>query len=172
MQTGILTCAGCSTSFPIESGIPRFVPRDNYASSFGYQWTTFKFVQIDSRSGLPLSERRWYAETGWTKDWLDKKWVLDVGCGAGRFLDVASKAGCDVVGVDISQAIDAAAVTMKGRPNVHLVQASIYELPFRSGAFDGCYCIGVIQHTPAPEEDASQLPSINGSHGHFCMPST
>ena len=169
MQTGILTCAGCSTSFPIESGIPRFVPRDNYASSFGYQWTTFKFVQIDSRSGLPLSERRWYAETGWTKDWLDKKWVLDVGCGAGRFLDVASKASCDVVGVDISQAIDAAAVTMKGRPNVHLVQASIYELPFRSGAFDGCYCIGVIQHTPDPEKALRSLPRVLAPRGRITV---
>lgn len=169
MQTGTLTCIGCGASFPIESGIPRFVPRDNYASSFGYQWTTFKFVQIDSRNGLPLSERRWTAETGWTKEWLDKKWVLDVGCGAGRFLDVTSKTGCDVVGVDISEAIDAAAVTMKGRPNVHLVQASIYELPFRPGAFDGCYCIGVIQHTPDPEQALRALPRVLAPGGRLAV---
>lgn len=167
--TGSLTCAQCGTRYPIESGIPRFVPRENYASSFGYQWTTFKFIQIDSYSGLPLSERRWYAETGWTKDWLDKKWVLDVGCGAGRFLDVASKAGCDVVGMDISQAIDAAAITMKGRPNVHLVQASIYEFPFRPCAFDGCYCIGVIQHTPDPEKALRSLPRVLAPGGRIAV---
>lgn len=169
VMSGSLECVQCKTRYPIESGIPRFVPRDNYASSFGYQWTTFKFVQIDAYSGLPLSERRWNAETGWTKEWLDKKWVLDVGCGAGRFLDVASRTGCDVVGVDISQAIDAAAITMKGRPNVHLVQASIYELPFRSGAFDGCYCIGVIQHTPDPEKALRSLPRVLAPGGRIAV---
>lgn len=167
--TGTLSCVGCGAGFPIERGIPRFVPRENYASSFGYQWTTFKFVQVDSRSGLPLSERRWYAETGWTQEWLEKKWVLDVGCGAGRFLDVASKAGCDVVGVDISEAVDAAAVTMKGRPNVHLVQASVYELPFRSDAFDGCYCIGVLQHTPDPEKALRALPRVLAPGGRLAV---
>lgn len=167
--TGTLDCLSCQATYPIESGIPRFVQRESYASSFGYQWTTFKFVQIDAYSGLPLSERRWKAETGWTKEWLDKKWVLDVGCGAGRFLDVASKTGCDVVGVDISQAIDAAAVTMKGRSNVHLVQASIYELPFCPGAFDGCYCIGVIQHTPDPEKALRSLPKVLAPGGRIAV---
>lgn len=167
--TGTLDCTGCQATYPIESGIPRFVRRENYASSFGYQWTTFKFVQIDAYSGLPLSERRWKAETGWAKDWLEKKWILDVGCGAGRFLDIASKTGCELVGLDISQAIDAAAVTMKGRPNVHLVQASIFELPFRTGAFDGCYCIGVIQHTPDPEQALRSLPRILAPGGRIAV---
>ena len=51
-------------------------------------------------------------------------WILDAGSG-GRFLDVASKIGCNVVGVDLSNAVDAARQTLAGRKNVHLVQASI-----------------------------------------------
>jgi predicted Zn finger-like uncharacterized protein len=35
---GKLRCAGCSKVFPVIKGIPRFVPRDNYASGFGLEW--------------------------------------------------------------------------------------------------------------------------------------
>jgi SAM-dependent methyltransferase len=170
IDTGTLTCNGCKKSFEINAGIPRFVESDNYASSFGYQWNRFKAEQIDSLNGTRLSERRFYSETGWTKDWLQNKWILDAGCGAGRFLDVASKnTSCEVVGVDISNAVDAAHATLSDRENVHLVQASIYELPFRDGAFDGCYCIGVIQHTPDPAKALRSLPRLVKEGGRLAV---
>jgi SAM-dependent methyltransferase len=131
--------------FPIEGGIPRFVGPNTYADSFGLQWNAFRAEQIDSLNGFRFSERRFYAETGWTAPWLSGKWILEAGCGAGRFLDVASQAGADVVGIDLSDAVDAARRTFRERPNVHLVQASLYALPFRAGAFDGCYSLGVIR---------------------------
>lgn len=157
---GQLDCASAGHQFPIESGIPRFVPRDNYAASFGYQWNRFKLEQVDSANGTNLSATRFYSETGWTKDWLKSKWVLDAGCGAGRFLDVVADSEAEVVGLDISSAIDAARANLAGRKNVHFVQASIYEPPFRPGAFDGCYCIGVVQHTPDPQETMRTLPRV------------
>jgi 2-polyprenyl-3-methyl-5-hydroxy-6-metoxy-1,4-benzoquinol methylase len=136
------------------------VESNNYAASFGYQWKSFRHEQIDSFNGTNLSANRFFKETDWTEEWLSGKWVLDAGCGAGRFLDVVAKCPCDVVGVDISYAVDAVAETMRDRENVHLVQASIYDLPFRPGVFDGCYCIGVIQHTPNPEGAAKALPKV------------
>ena len=149
---GSLECAGCGVAYPIEAGIPRFVDKNNYSSSFGYQWNKFKAEQIDSLNGTNLSADRFYSETGWTSESLKGNWVLDAGCGAGRFLDVVSQNECEVVGIDISSAIDAARENLKGRENVHFVQASIYELPFRKGTFDKCYCIGVVQHTPNPHK--------------------
>jgi SAM-dependent methyltransferase len=74
--------------------------------------------------------------------------ILDVGCGAGRFLDAASMSGATIVGIDLSNAVDAARDSLHDRTTVHFVQASIYDLPFRPGTFDKVYCIGVIQHTP------------------------
>jgi len=150
ITAGILSCEGCGQEYPITAGIPRFVALDNYAASFGYQWNRFKSEQIDSVNGTKLSAKRFYSETGWTKEWLQDKWILDAGCGAGRFIDVASDSGAEVVGLDISNAIDAAKANLAGRNNVHFVQASIYEPPFLDAAFDGLYCIGVIQHTPDP----------------------
>lgn len=167
--SGILECRGCGNKYPIEAGIPRFVDRRNYAASFGYQWLEFKFDQVDAFSGATLSERRFYSETGWEPGDLRGRWVLDAGCGAGRFLDLASRDGAEVVGVDISDAVEASAVTMKDRPNVHLVQASLYELPFRTEVFDACYCIGVIQHTPDPEAALAALPRLLKPGGRIAV---
>jgi ubiquinone/menaquinone biosynthesis C-methylase UbiE/uncharacterized protein YbaR (Trm112 family) len=169
IETGNLQCKQCAQSFPIKSGIPRFVDTDNYATSFGYQWNRFRLEQIDSNNGTQLSADRFYRETGWTKECLKGKWVLDAGCGAGRFVDVASQADCDVVGLDISNAVDAAKANLPGRRNVHFVQASIYELPFRSDVFDGCYCIGVVQHTPDPQKAMRTLPRILRPGGRIAI---
>lgn len=166
--TGQLACAG-SHQFQIENGIPRFVPRDNYAASFGYQWNRFKLEQIDSANGTNLSAARFYAETSWSKEWLKGKWILDAGCGAGRFLDVCSDSEAEVVGLDISSAIDASKANLKDRKNVHFVQASIYEPPFRAGAFDACYCIGVIQHTPDPAAALRSLPGLLKQGGQIAV---
>lgn len=160
IERGSLSCAECGNQYPIENGIPRFVGKDNYASSFGYQWNRFKSEQIDSINGTRLSEKRFYSETHWTEEWMKGKWILDAGCGAGRFLDVASRIDCEVVGIDISNAVEAAKTNLVDRKNLHLVQASIYELPFRNNSFDGCYSIGVIQHTPDPEKSVRSIPRI------------
>ena len=169
VESGQLNCGACSLTFPIEAGVPRFVERDNYASSFGYQWNLFKSEQLDSVNGTRLSENRLFSETGWNREWMNGKWILDAGCGAGRFLDVASKTGAEVVGIDISNAVDAARATLKARPNVHFVQASIYELPFRPDAFDACYCIGVIQHTPDPQNALRALPRVLRAGGRIAV---
>src|SRR5262245_60141609 len=112
---GALRCSACEVAYGIERGIPRFVPSKNYASSFGYQWNRFRQEQIDALNGTQQSERRLRTETGWDTDWLKQKWILDAGCGAGRFLEVASRTeACEVVGVDISSAVDAARETLSG----------------------------------------------------------
>ena len=136
------------------------MPIDNYASSFGFQWNLFKGEQLDSRNGTTLSRDRFLSETGSVGHDLSGQWVLDVGCGAGRFLDVASTLGCDVVGVDLSNSVDAARKNLEDRANVHLIQASAFDLPFKKGVFDGCYCIGVAQHTPNPTALIAGLPSV------------
>lgn len=166
---GELQCSVCKKSYPIIDAIPRFVEPDNYASSFGYQWNLFRKEQIDSHNGTTLSADRFWSETNWKRDELKGKWVLDAGCGAGRFLDAASHSEAQIVGIDISSAIDAARKNLEGRENVHFVQASIYELPFRDGTFDFCYSIGVIQHTPKPEESLRCLAKTIKADGEIAV---
>jgi SAM-dependent methyltransferase len=50
-----------------------------------------------------------------------------------------------------------------------LVQASVYELPFRAATFDGCYCIGVVQHTPDPAMSIASIPPLLKPGGRLAL---
>lgn len=169
IQEGSLDCSACQTSYPIIRGIPRFVALQTYADSFGYQWTLFNRTQLDSYSKLNLSAKRFWAETGWKEEDLENNWVLDAGCGSGRFLEICAETNCQIVGIDMSCAIDAAGELFKNRSNVHLIQASLDHLPFAHASFDKCYCIGVIQHTADPGKCLSLLPKFVKNGGKLAF---
>jgi len=159
---GELDC-GCGKSYPITDFIPRFVRDDSYASSFSFEWTVHAATQIDSES----SRRSWdtfFEKTGFKKEDLRGRRILDVGVGSGRFADVASQCGADVVGVDLSFAVDAARQTFDNRQNITFVQADVFQLPFRPRSFDFIYSIGVLHHTPDCHAAFQALPKllING----------
>lgn len=158
--TGRLTCPACRRMFSIDRGVPRFVvDAENYSENFAYEWNRWGRVQIDRFAGHSLSARRFLADSRWPESWIKDKLILDAGCGAGRFADVAAGMGARVVAIDLSGAVDAArANTVDRDGRVHVVQASLFRLPFRRGVFDGIYCMGVIQHTPDPQAVMTALP--------------
>lgn len=186
---GLLECR-CGLSYPIVNGIPRMLenafdlwpsfrdrygaglgrsrtveaaekPRDGFGrviektrESFGYQWTLFSEMVTDFRENFlyyiePLDASFFPGKVG-----------IDVGCGFGRHIYNAATLGAEMVGVDISTAIDAARRNTQHLPNVHLVQANLYRLPFRQGGFDFAYSIGVLHHLPDPEAGFRCLPSL------------
>ncbi len=148
IEDGILSCRGCGARFPILRGIPRFVDTDAYVDTFSFEWTRFRDVQIDIQNATDESEQTFAGKTGWAPGDLRGKLVLDAGVGAGRFAEVVSRWGGEVVGADLSLAVDAARQNIGARDNVHLVQADVFRLPFREAAFDDAYSIGVLHHTP------------------------
>jgi SAM-dependent methyltransferase len=84
--------------------------------------------------------------------------VLDAGCGMGKFSFAAVESGArTVVAVDLSDAVEVAYANLRAFPNAHVVQGSIGQLPFRAGAFDFAFSIGVLHHTPDPEKSFQQL---------------
>src|ERR1044072_9638338 len=82
VESGELKCGACGAVSPVRAGIPRFVPEENYASSFGYQWNLFKSEQLDSVNGTRLSEARPFFEKGWAKERGGGKRGPDAGRGA------------------------------------------------------------------------------------------
>ena len=76
---GTLTCRQCSESYPIHKSIGRFVPMDNYSSSFGFQWNFFRKDQIDKFSGTTLSRDRFLKETEWDSKSVAGKLLIDIG---------------------------------------------------------------------------------------------
>lgn len=83
--------------------------------------------------------------------------ILDLGCGPGRFIDVAVHAGARVIGIDYSSAVEAAADNFKNNPNVLIVQGNALELPIQENSLDGAFSIGVLHHTPDPFRGFSQM---------------
>ena len=166
---GRLSCQPCGTGYPITRGVARFVGGPTYASSFGRQWNWFKTVQLDSLSGTTESERMLAASTGWAACDYHGRLVLDAGVGAGRFAEIVAKNGGEVVGVDLTDAIDAAFANIGRRPNVHLFQADIFAMPFRRECFDLAYSIGVLHHTPDTEGAFNRVAAVVKPGGEFAV---
>jgi SAM-dependent methyltransferase len=83
--------------------------------------------------------------------------VLEVGCGAGRFTELMLAAGARVFACDLSQAVEANYENCRGWPDYFVCQANALQLPVVPHSFDFVLCIGVIQHTPSPEETIAAL---------------
>lgn len=154
--------------YPVLRGIPRFVPQSNYADNFGMQWNHFRKTQLDSHSGHAISTERFWLATGWKPEQLKDQWVLDAGCGAGRFAEVALLAGAKVVALDYSSAVDACYANLRHHPNLHVVQGDIYSLPFAPESFPFVYSLGVLQHTPLVDKAFASLPPVVCGGGHIC----
>jgi len=151
-----LACwSGCRV--PIVRGIPRFVDSDDYAAAFGWQWTHFRRSQLDSHTGTTISRDRLVRCLGGSLDVVRGKAVLEAGCGAGRFTEILLDAGARVVAADLSVAVDANYANCGHRPDYFVCQADIRALPVAPRSFDVVLCLGVLQHTPVPEEALAAL---------------
>ena len=65
-----------------------------------------------------------------------------------------------MVGLDYLSAIAACCKNLKENPNLHVVQAKIYEAPFAPNSFEYVYSLGVLQHIPDVKNAFSDLPPL------------
>jgi SAM-dependent methyltransferase len=145
------------TRYPVVDGIPRFVGSENYAGAFGEQWQRFPRTQLDSATGIPLSATRLQRCLRAQLDSLSGQLVLEAGSGAGRFTELLLAHGATVDSFDFSAAVVANAANNGGHPRLCLAQADIRKMPFPRDTYDSVICLGVIQHTPDPEESIRAL---------------
>ena len=146
----------------IHLGIPRMIPQaDNYTRAFGLQWKVYRKTQLDSYTKTTLSldrARRCLGEQCWQALHAPQRSdVLEVGCGAGRFTEVLLASGAFVTSVDFSTAVEANQENFPQGQHHRILQADAIHLPFAPGQYDLVFCLGVIQHTPSPEETIRQL---------------
>jgi SAM-dependent methyltransferase len=167
---GELGCGSCNKRYPIVRGVPRFanlgeIEEDKAAtaSSFGWEWQ--HFTQEDERYGDQM--------LGWIDpvqpEAFKDKIVLDGGCGKGRHMQLAAQWGArDVVGIDLSDAVESAFASTRGSENMHVVQADLCHLPLKR-VFDYAYTIGVIHHLQDPSVGFHSLASKIKPGGYFSV---
>ena len=150
ISAGELRCVSCAQRFPIRHGIPRFVELANdaiqreTAENFGAQWLVFDHVQQHHQQQF----LDWIAPV--TPDFVRGKLVLEGGCGKGRHTRAIAEWGAEaIVGVDLSEAVEAAYRNTRDLPNAHVIQADIYKLPLKQ-TFDYAFSVGVLHHLPEP----------------------
>lgn len=156
--SGDVVCVQCGGAFPIRRGVPRFVMSDSYTDAFSFEWNVHRTTQLDSSTGRTDSLDRFATSLGFPLSELDGKLVLDVGCGTGRFAEIALKSGATVVGVDLSRAVDAAYTNIGTHPRMHIIQGDVFCLPLARDTFDVIYSLGVLHHTPDCRQAFEQLP--------------
>ncbi|MFH0820035.1 MAG: methyltransferase domain-containing protein [bacterium] len=147
---GKLICVGCGKEYFIRNAVPRIVDevardKEKTAEGFSYEWQHFKMLTDKYKAQFldwiyPVRE-----------DFFPGKIILDAGCGKGRHIYWSAKFGArEVIGIDLGETVKVAYKNTKDFPNVHIIQADIYRLPFRKDFFDYIYSIGVLHHLPDP----------------------
>jgi SAM-dependent methyltransferase len=142
-----LACTSCGRKYPVVRAVPRFVPSEDYAESFGYQWNYFDKTQLDSHAGNDLSRERFFTTTQWPQRMCGQT-ILEAGCGMGRFTQIALETGAEVFSFDLSNAVEANLRNNGDSDRIHILQASIYQIPLPKASFDKIFCMGVLQHCP------------------------
>jgi SAM-dependent methyltransferase len=174
-----LICISCSENFPIVNGIPRVLAKTpgvssnpngrassdeilqlQTAASFGFEWSHFSEMYPEWKSNF------WDYMTPHKEEFFRGKIVLDAGCGSGRHAFYAAQYGAEVWSVDISDAVEVAAMNTRGT-GVRVIQADLNYLPFRKESFDLVYSMGVLHHLPDPERAFRYLLRFVKPGGEF-----
>src|SRR5712671_8202833 len=165
---GQLSCSSCARAWPVTRGVPRFASLDEVeaekaatAAGFGWQWQ--HFTQTDDKYEQQFLG--WIAPV--TPEFFKDKVVLEGGCGKGRHTRLAAQWGArEVIGIDLSAAVETAFAATRHLPNAHIVQADIFNLPFARG-FDYAFSVGVLHHLPDPRAGFKSLAAKVKSGGHL-----
>ena len=162
VENGELVCAGCGRRWEVLRGVPRLVPPDlveqqrRTAAAFAFEWQHFSEMHPEYEAQF----LDWLHPIG--RDFFRGKRVLDAGCGTGRHAYYAAKYGAsEVVGLDLSEAVETARGVLSEFENAEVVQGDLLRPPLRSaaegGGFDLVYSIGVLHHLPDPYDGFRSL---------------
>lgn len=165
IMEGQLTCSICQGVYPITRGIPRLLPAHQLqievqktVEGFGYEWEMFNDQIQDGH----MSDKKNFFDFihPFRDEFFEGKFVLDAGCGMGRFLKLGAEFGSrEIIGMDLSSAVEAAYHNTRHLPNAHVVQGDILVPPFKPG-FDYIFSIGVLQFLSDPQGGFQELTKL------------
>ena len=159
IKSGKLIC-GSGHNFLIIRFIPRFVSRSNFSSgkkqvqaSFSEKWAKWRqfndwykrFFEDWFMKKIGIADK-----AGFARYFSRKKMMLDAGTGLGTKVETMCRLSeGEVLGIDIAEgSVENAFRNTKKFSNAHIIQADLFNLPFKKGIFDFIVSDGVLHHTP------------------------
>jgi len=169
---GTLICEQCRRRYPVLGGIPVLLVSADYQAlisrSFGFQWRLKKRKLFESRTLYGRDPETaladFFERLNLHPEQIRGKRILDAGCGSGMLIPGLSRYECEIVGVDLSHPAEAFEHN-RGRPNVHIITADLFQLPFPEKTFDIVWSEGVLHHTPDPSRAFASLQKSLKSGG-------
>jgi SAM-dependent methyltransferase len=96
---------------------------------------------------------------------IDKKVILDVGCGKGQLVKELSKQAKYVVGIDSSEALK----NYNNEWNYYFIRADCHNLPFKENVFDLVISIGMLEHITSYERAILEMKRALKQHGYMLL---
>jgi len=160
VKEGILYCSN-GHRYPIINFIPRliigvakeYLSQGQIKKSFSSKWEMWpqfnewykKFFDDWFMRKIGISNKKDFG-----RYFSKKKMMLDAGTGLGTKVETMCRLSKgEVFGIDITEgSVEAAYKNTKIYPNAHIIQADIFNLPFKKAIFDFIVSDGVLHHTP------------------------
>jgi SAM-dependent methyltransferase len=118
---------------------------------FGDEWSRFDNIALTAEERAAVFAQ-YFARFPWG-DLSPSAEGFDAGCGSGRWALVVAERVGRLHCVDASaEALEVARRQLAGRSNCTFHQASVSDLPFGEASMDFGYSLGVLHHTPDPED--------------------
>ena len=151
-ETEQYVCRRCKREFPIKEGVARFLPilsQDEQQVRRGFNVAYEHYRDSRHLHFTPALIEQWLENVNLPRDFFQGKLVLDAGCGSGRWTYAMALLGATVVAVDLTDSgVAAAHAATAAMDKVVVLQASLFQLPFRPESFDFVVSWGVMHHTP------------------------
>jgi ubiquinone/menaquinone biosynthesis C-methylase UbiE len=96
-------------------------------------------------------------------------WWVDVGAGYGRVLPLYRRPDRKIVLVDYAINLLEMAAAQNPDPNIHLVAANAYHLPFRDRSFNSAISIHTFAHINAPDRFLGELARVVRDDSHLVV---
>jgi len=136
----------------------------NTVTSFGEEWSKFSNF---SEEDILIAGDQYFDIV--SKDIYVDKYILDVGCGSGRWSKYLSEKAKAIEAIDPSDAVFSAAKLLGNDENVRISRASVDNIPFADNTFDLVFSLGVLHHVPDTQAAMNKCVKKVKPGGYFLV---